>query len=215
MSVIWFCVTRNHLTIVFISINTASNQGWFCPLKFAWNQAFQKQNLPLEIWIGIPKQPYVGRLFSSLLLFIHLSSDSFEDIYTRLMSLFWTKISIFRFFWSISLVLVALLPLQTHCEVWSGMRPNCILPLNFFLMSFPPCFNSQKLELVTEKELKINGIKHIIFRELSMFLDFIPPMHYAAIESNRELNKSLKVFAWLLLIFGPNMIILFLTGVKP
>ena len=41
------------------------------------------------------------------------------------------------------------------------------------------------------------------------------PMHYAAIESNRELDKSLKVFAWLLLIFGPNMIILFLNGVKP
>ena len=40
-------------------------------------------------------------------------------------------------------------------------------------------------------------------------------MHYAAIESNRELNKSLKVIALLLLIFGPNMIILFLTGVKP
>ena len=40
-------------------------------------------------------------------------------------------------------------------------------------------------------------------------------MHYAAIESNRELNKSLKVIALLLLIFGPNMIILFLTCVKP
>ena len=45
-------------------------------------------------------------------------------------------------------------------------------------------------------------------------LDFTP-MHYAAIESNRELNKSLKVIALLLLIFGPNMIILFSTGVKP
>ena len=39
-------------------------------------------------------------------------------------------------------------------------------------------------------------------------------MHYAAIESNRELNKSLKVIALLLLIFGPNLIILFLAGVK-
>ena len=40
-------------------------------------------------------------------------------------------------------------------------------------------------------------------------------MHYAAVESNRELDKSLKVIALLLLIFGPNMIILFLTCVKP
>ena len=40
-------------------------------------------------------------------------------------------------------------------------------------------------------------------------------LHYAAIESNRELNKSLKVIALLLLIFGPNMLFLFLTGVKP
>ena len=40
-------------------------------------------------------------------------------------------------------------------------------------------------------------------------------LHYAAIESNRELSKSLKVIALLLLIFGPNMMILFLTGVKP
>ena len=40
-------------------------------------------------------------------------------------------------------------------------------------------------------------------------------VHYAAIESNRELDKSLKVIALLLLIFGPNMIILFLTCVKP
>ena len=31
------------------------------------------------------------------------------------------------------------------------------------------------------------------------------PMHYAAIESNRELNKSLKVIALLWLIFDPNM----------
>ena len=38
---------------------------------------------------------------------------------------------------------------------------------------------------------------------------------YAAIESNRELTKSLKVIALHLLIFGPNMIILFLTCVKP
>ena len=40
-------------------------------------------------------------------------------------------------------------------------------------------------------------------------------VHYAAIESNRELNKSLKVIALLLLIFGPNLMILFFTGVKP
>ena len=40
-------------------------------------------------------------------------------------------------------------------------------------------------------------------------------LHYAAIESKRELNKSLKVIALLLLIFGPNMMILFLTCVKP
>ena len=40
-------------------------------------------------------------------------------------------------------------------------------------------------------------------------------LHYAAIESNRELNKSLKVIALLLLIFGPNLMILFFTGVKP
>ena len=46
---------------------------------------------------------------------------------------------------------------------------------------------------------------------LVMFLT----MHYAAIESNRELNKSLKVNALLLLILRPNMIILFLTRVKP
>ena len=46
-------------------------------------------------------------------------------------------------------------------------------------------------------------------------LRFLATMHYAAIESNRELNKSLKVIALLLLIFGPNMMILFLTGVKP
>ena len=42
---------------------------------------------------------------------------------------------------------------------------------------------------------------------------FGPKLHYAAIESNRELNKSLKVIALLLLFFGPNMII-FLTCVK-
>ena len=35
-------------------------------------------------------------------------------------------------------------------------------------------------------------------------------LHCAAIESNRELSKSLKVIALLLLIFGPNLIILFL-----
>ena len=35
-------------------------------------------------------------------------------------------------------------------------------------------------------------------------------LHYAAIESNRELNKSLKVIALLLLIFGPNLMIFFL-----
>ena len=40
-------------------------------------------------------------------------------------------------------------------------------------------------------------------------------LHYVAIESNQELNKSLKVMAQLLLIFGPNLIILFLAGVKP
>ena len=40
-------------------------------------------------------------------------------------------------------------------------------------------------------------------------------MHYAAIESNRELDKSFKVIALLLLIFGPNMIIIFFAGVKP
>ena len=34
-------------------------------------------------------------------------------------------------------------------------------------------------------------------------------LHYAAIESKRELNKSLKVIALPLLIFGPNMMILF------
>ena len=39
-------------------------------------------------------------------------------------------------------------------------------------------------------------------------------IHYAAIESNRELNKSLKVIALLLLIFGSNMKFLFLSGVK-
>ena len=36
------------------------------------------------------------------------------------------------------------------------------------------------------------------------------PLHYAAIESNRELNKSFKVIALLLLIFGPNLIMIFL-----
>ena len=41
------------------------------------------------------------------------------------------------------------------------------------------------------------------------------PLHYAATESNMELNKSLKVSALLLLIFGPNIIIIFLTYVKP
>ena len=40
-------------------------------------------------------------------------------------------------------------------------------------------------------------------------------LHYAAIESNWELKKSLKSMALLLLIFGPILIILFLTGVKP
>ena len=40
-------------------------------------------------------------------------------------------------------------------------------------------------------------------------------MHYAAIESNRELNKSLKVIALLLLIFGQNLKILFLDLCKP
>ena len=35
------------------------------------------------------------------------------------------------------------------------------------------------------------------------------PLHYAAKESNRELDKSLKVIALLLLIFGPNMIFFF------
>ena len=40
-------------------------------------------------------------------------------------------------------------------------------------------------------------------------------LHYAAIESNRELIKSVKVIALLLLIFGPNMIVLFSTCVKP
>ena len=44
---------------------------------------------------------------------------------------------------------------------------------------------------------------------------FGPKLHYAAIESNRELNKSLKDIALILLIFGPNMMILFLTCVKP
>ena len=41
------------------------------------------------------------------------------------------------------------------------------------------------------------------------------PLHYAAKESNRELNKSLEVIALLLLIFGPNLIILCFPGVKP
>ena len=41
------------------------------------------------------------------------------------------------------------------------------------------------------------------------------PMHYAAIEINRDLNKSVKVIALLLLIFGPNLMILFFTSVKP
>jgi len=35
----------------------------------------------------------------------------------------------------------------------------------------------------------------------------LQPLHYAATEDNKELNKSLKVIA--LLIFGPNMTILF------
>ena len=39
-------------------------------------------------------------------------------------------------------------------------------------------------------------------------------LHYAAIESNWELKKSLKVMALLLLTFGPNLKILFLACVK-
>ena len=51
--------------------------------------------------------------------------------------------------------------------------------------------------------------------DYKLILSHHAPMHYAAIESNRELTKSLKVIALYLLIFGPNMIILFLTCVKP
>ena len=53
----------------------------------------------------------------------------------------------------------------------------------------------------------MNTIDHDIIMALSM--------HYAAIENNRMLNKSFKVIALLLLIFGPNLIIIFFIGVKP
>ena len=50
----------------------------------------------------------------------------------------------------------------------------------------------------------------LILRDLGQIQHEKQTLHYAAIESNRELNKSLKVIALLLLIFGPNLIILFL-----
>ena len=53
------------------------------------------------------------------------------------------------------------------------------------------------------------------FGQNMTFWSWEMPVHYAAIESNRELNKSLEVNALFLLIFGPNLIILFFTGVKP
>ena len=51
--------------------------------------------------------------------------------------------------------------------------------------------------------------------EPEMVFGFCQSVHYAAIESNRELNKSLKVIALLLLSFGLNILILFFPGVKP
>ena len=46
----------------------------------------------------------------------------------------------------------------------------------------------------------------LILRDLGQIQHEKQTLHYAAIESNRELNKSLKVIASLLLIFGPNLI---------
>ena len=68
------------------------------------------------------------------------------------------------------------------------------------------------------EEILVNLAAALVkFEEVDLFFFTDPdePLHYAAIESNRELTKSLKVIALHLLIFGPNMIILFLTCVKP
>ena len=64
-----------------------------------------------------------------------------------------------------------------------------------------------------ERDAMENFLSFDLNRE--RLISWAEAMHYAAIESNRELKKSLEVVALLLLIFGPNLIILCFPGVKP